>query len=380
MQMTAEKKVRASLQNNYIEPVPVIPKIWVDFSANYTGTPFTEVLRDPLVALDVIADTGSSLGFDGVRQFPFPAKKIVENEGKLFEVDKKGKKLGTIDIQGGMSTQLFDNDYYNIEDPYIISHFQHWKTSEPVVNSKEDAEKIAVPEKDLFDELNWYANQKKVCDKYDNDMCYIQDLNSATMSFYIALRGMQQAMFDLVENPSLVHTVMEKGAQIAVSRGKYWLDKGFKVLRLNDSTGNLSLISAGYWKEYIYPYIKDICLQLHSYDDNALIYCHICGDVLGIAEDLVETGLDCIGPLDPLGGFSVKDFRRRVGDGISLMGGVNTLTLLEKNSDEVKRESHRCIKQAGNNSGYILGSGCVVPRDCPKENLAAMVQAAKDVK
>ncbi|MEN6385715.1 MAG: uroporphyrinogen decarboxylase family protein [Phycisphaerales bacterium] len=31
-------------------------------------------------------------------------------------------------------------------------------------------------------------------------------------------------------------------------------------------------------------------------------------------------------------------------------------------------------------SGFILGSGCVVPRDCPIENIVALVEAAKKYK
>jgi uroporphyrinogen-III decarboxylase len=108
----------------------------------------------------------------------------------------------------------------------------------------------------------------------------------------------------------------------------------------------------------------------------ALIYCHICGNVLPILEDLVETGLDCIGPLDPLGGFTPADARRRVGDRAALMGGVNTMTLANGTPDDVLAESRVCIEQAGQNGGYILGSGCAIPRTASLENLTALSEAA----
>ncbi len=34
------------------------------------------------------------------------------------------------------------------------------------------------------------------------------------------------------------------------------------------------------------------------------------------------------------------------------------------------------MEGAGKEGGYILGSGCVVPRTAKRENLAAMVEAA----
>jgi uroporphyrinogen-III decarboxylase len=59
------------------------------------------------------------------------------------------------------------------------------------------------------------------------------------------------------------------------------------------------------------------------------------------------------------------------------MGGVNTLSLLNGRPEEVEREAASCIHQAGELGGYVLGSGCVVPRDSPRENLLALRRAAE---
>ena len=99
--------------------------------------------------------------------------------------------------------------------------------------------------------------------------------------------------------------------------------------------------------------------------------------MLPIVKDLVNTGLDCIGPLDPLGGFLPAAVRQKVGDAVSLMGGVNTLTFLQGTPADILHESKTCIQQAGARGGYILGSGCVVPRDAKKENLRALREAAE---
>jgi len=86
--------------------------------------------------------------------------------------------------------------------------------------------------------------------------------------------------------------------------------------------------------------------------------------------------LDCIGPLDPLGNFTPAQVRKRVGDAVSLMGGVNTLTFLVGTPEQIIEESIACMHQAGARGGYILGSGCVIPREAVKENLLALRGAA----
>ncbi len=82
----------------------------------------------------------------------------------------------------------------------------------------------------------------------------------------------------------------------------------------------MSVISPKMWRDFIFPHMKTVCTELHRYNPDVRVYCHICGNVLPIMEDLVETGLDCIGPLDPLGGFSCAAARAAVGDGIALDG------------------------------------------------------------
>lgn len=374
--MSSTDRLVSAIKGQDIDRIPVVPKIWVDYAARVTNTDIKQVITDPLTALRVIALAGVRHRVDAVRQFQFPVKSILEKDSEVYEVDKSGSILGKIDISGGLATHLFNDSDYRIDDPATIAHCHSWVTKEPKVKNLEDARAIAVPGSDVFDFLGWAERQKLVISEFRDRVCFIGDLDSATMSFYVSFRGIENAMLDLYTEPQLVHAVMEKGVEVAISRGKYWLDNGIQILRLNDSTGNISLISPDHWKEFVFPYIKAVCDELHSYNENALIYCHICGNVLPIVSLLVEAGLDCIAPLDPMGGFTVAQVREIVGNSISLMGGVNTMTLFSGTVDQVKSESFACMKQSGINTGFILGSGCVVPRGCPEENIQALTDSA----
>jgi uroporphyrinogen-III decarboxylase len=378
--MNASQRFLNALKGKAVDRIPVVPKIWVDFSANVTGTDLKDIIQDPSTALRVIALAGKKLELDAVRQFHFPAKKIVEENGEIFEINKSGKKIGKIDMAGGLGTHLFDSKDYKISVPYTMAYCHSWSAPEPVINSIEDVKQMAIPDAALFDELGWAKRQKAIIDEFGKDLYLIGNCDTATIAFYIAFRGINNAMMDLVLQPNLVHAVLEKGTQIAINKGKYWLDMGINVLRLNDSAGNMSLISPQHWKEFVFPYFKTICTELHNYNKNAIIYCHICGNVLPIIDLLVESGLDCIAPLDPLGGFNVKQVREKAGDNISLMGGVNALTLLNGSPKEIMDEAYECMGGAGTKGGFVLGSGCVVPRNTPSKNITALVNAAKQFK
>jgi uroporphyrinogen-III decarboxylase len=138
----------------------------------------------------------------------------------------------------------------------------------------------------------------------------------------------------------------------------------------------MSVISPQHFREFILPHMKTVCDELHHYEPDVRIYCHVCGNVMPIMDDLIATGLDCVGPLDPLGGFTCTQARQAVGDRIALMGGVNTLSFINSTPEQLIDEARICIEGAGQ-TGYILGSGCVVPRTARKENLLALHEAAE---
>jgi uroporphyrinogen-III decarboxylase len=258
-----------------------------------------------------------------------------------------------------------------------MAHYQYWASREPFVRNLEDVSRIVVPDKAFYEEIGCGRRQKGALKLAGDDVAILGDCASATLAFYVSLRGMHRALLDLIEEPTLVHRVMEKGVAIAVEKGKFNIDLGLRMLRLNDSVGNISVISPNHWRTFVFPHMKEVCDELHRYAPDVKIYCHICGNILPVAEDLVTAGLDCIAPLDPLGGFTPLDVRERVGGSVALMGGVDTLSFINSAPDEIMEEARKCMLQAGRKGGYILGSGCVVPRSARKRNVEALRTASE---
>ena len=375
--MKPDERIYTAISGQAPDRVPVVPKIWVDLAARLTDTKLTEVITEPLTALRVIVEAGIKCRVDGVRQFHFPKRRVLEADGKVFEVDEKGRRTGEIDMLGGLMTHLYDSKDFHLEDPYMMAHCQYWASKEPFVRNLKDASRIAVPDKAYYEEIGCGQRQREAMKLAGDNVAILGDCNSATLAFYVSLRGMHQALLDLIEHPQLVHRVMEKGVAIAIEKGKYNIDLGLKMLRLNDSVGNISVISPNHWRTFVFPHMKEVCDELHRYAPDVKIYCHICGNILPVAEDLVKAGIDCIGPLDPLGGFTPLEIRERVGDSVVLMGGVDTLSFINSTSEEIVEEARKCIVQAGRKGGYILGSGCVIPRSTRKRNVEALRTASE---
>jgi uroporphyrinogen-III decarboxylase len=371
--MLPKERIYKAISGDTPDRVPSIPKIWVDLATNLTNTDLMKVIEDPLTALQVIIDAALMIGADGARQFHFPKRKIISENDRVFEIDKKGNYFGEIDMMGGLMTRLNNASNFKLENPNQMAFHHYWICDkEPIIKKLSDVKRITIPNKSFYEEIGCGKRQRKMIKWAGDRICLIGDCDSATLAFYVNLRGYNNAMIDLIEQPKLIHATMDKGVAIAVEKGKFNIDLGLKILRLNDSVANMSVISPAHWREFILPHMKDVCDELHHYDPKVKIYCHICGNILPIVESLIETGLDCIGPLDPLGGFTPGQVREIVGERVSLMGGVNTLSFINNTPKQIIEEAKRCMLEAGKKGGYILSSGCVIPRGASKENLNAL--------
>jgi hypothetical protein len=324
----------------------------------------------------VVVEASLSVKADGARLFHLPNRKTRFENDTVVEVDKTGKVIGPIDMQGGLATRVRDKSRVNLEDIYQAAMIQFYKADEPVINTVEDIKRVAVPDKSFYEQIGFGRLQRELMQKVGDGIALLGDCGSATLAFHVLFRELSLALMDLLENPKLTHAIMDKGVEHAIQKGKFHIDCGLRMLRLNDSIANMSVISPQHFREFILPHMKMVCDELHHYEPDVRVYCHVCGNVMPIMEDLIATGLDCIGPLDPLGNFSCADARGAVGDRIALMGGVNTLSFINSTPEQLIDEARVCIEGAGR-TGYILGSGCVVPRTTRKENLLALYEAAE---
>ena len=365
-------RLYSSISGEVPDRVPFLPKIWIDLACKINNTDLENTFNNPFAILEELAKAYIEVGADGLRQFYFPLRNTFKKNDKIYEIDNKKNTVGIIDINGGLITRLENPDFFNYEDPWFMAYNHYYSCNRPLIPNKQAAKNMVIPPKSFYRETECGKNQIEIIKKYGDNYAIIGDCDTGTMAFLVTMRGMEQGLTDLYLESELVHCIMEKGVGYCIERGKFNIDMGVKILRLNDSVGNMNVISPELWEEFVFPHMKTICDELHHYDPLVRIYCHICGNIMPILEKLVETGLDCIGPLDPLGGVNPLEVRKIVGNNVALLGGVNTLSFLNETVDNIIDEARFSIENAGSRGGYILSSGCVIPRDSNVKNIKVL--------
>jgi uroporphyrinogen decarboxylase len=181
------------------------------------------------------------------------------------------------------------------------------------------------------------------------------------------------ANYELPESDAdAIHHALDLAADALIAFGKACVDAGADILHCGDSLASCDVISPADYERWAFPYERKVIQAWKEYGARTLL--HICGDSSKVLHLYAETGADII-EVDHK--VDLAHAIELVAGRSCLIGNLDPVTVLLQGSEErVRAEAERCAAVAAG-TGYVLGSGCVVPRFTPIENLVAMVDVAR---
>ena len=173
--------------------------------------------------------------------------------------------------------------------------------------------------------------------------------------------------------PEAIHRALDLAAEALIAFGKACFDAGSDILHCGDSLASCDMISPKQYEKYAFPYQKKVIDAWKAYGARTLL--HICGDSTKVLHLYAETGADIV-EIDHKVDLALA--KETIGHTTCLLGNVDTVsTLLLGTPEKVRQDSEACIAAAAHNGRFMLGSGCMVPRPTPVENVKAMVEVAR---
>ncbi|MCM8786342.1 MAG: hypothetical protein NC827_00610 [Candidatus Omnitrophica bacterium] len=229
-------------------------------------------------------------------------------------------------------------------------------------------------------------NRKQYREKYHNGFLKIQSYIGNTINLLAengtgldCLRhylGFELFTYIYADNPDIVSEFFEIFTELQIEIAKTVADKNLSpcVLTYGDiACKNKLLHSPEFLRREFFPRLKRIQDTWHNYEIKCLF--HSDGNIMEVLDDLIETGIDGLNPIEIVAGMDIKKIKEKYGKKIFLTGGIDMSQLLSlKTPEEVKEICKETIKIAY--PGYFIGSTTEIDNSVKLENVIAMFEIA----
>lgn len=128
--------------------------------------------------------------------------------------------------------------------------------------------------------------------------------------------------------------------------------------------------SPAMFDEFIGPYLKQV---LDAYREMGYYSIkHTDGNIMPILDQMVECGPDALHSLDPQGGVSLSEVKRRVGDRVAVIGNVNCGLLQTGTQEECAADVRRALREGMDGWGYVFSTSNCAYTGLPLERYELM--------
>jgi len=183
------------------------------------------------------------------------------------------------------------------------------------------------------------------------------------MAEYGDLRGVENAMLDLIDEPEIFVEAGEVIVQNAIAFAVAQVKAGADMIGVGDAAA--SLITPDMYTELVLPLEKKLIEAIH--EAGGAVKLHICGNISNIVQFMPDSGADII-DVDWM--VPLARVRELVGPEVILCGNFNPAgVLFEGSPEEVAEAARACIESVPDK--FILMPGCEVPPATPEKNIRA---------
>ena len=193
------------------------------------------------------------------------------------------------------------------------------------------------------------------------------------------LCGMDVLLISYIENPDFADHLAEMVSDYYCELFRLCVRAGVDVIFLTDDyaykTG--TLFSRRHFERFILPWLSRAVQAVH--DAGGICVKHTDGDISGIIDLLVGTGIDGIGPLEPEAGNDLAKLQQTWGDQVAVVGNIDVDLLCRGSAGDVGAATESLVRGLAPRGGHILSSGNTITSAVQPENFRAMIDAGRAV-
>lgn len=184
------------------------------------------------------------------------------------------------------------------------------------------------------------------------------------------LLGLENLMLAMVDQPEAVHRAIHARQEVVLRQAAELCRCGAKFLWIGEGMASSSLIGPAMYAEFVLPYEQELADEIRR--GGSLSILHICGNITPSLPAIARSRADAIDVDAP------TDWSKAVatlGPRMCLKGNLSPLLFLPENLARLPGECAASAAAAVSAKGFILSTGCLVPRDSAVEAFQIVAQA-----
>ena len=189
------------------------------------------------------------------------------------------------------------------------------------------------------------------------------------------LMGMENLLVAVAVDPELVKALVDLSVTVNIEMAKEVaaLDVDF-VWTGDDYASNVGpMMSPEAFREIFWP---GLCRVMRGFKEQGLpVVKHTDGNLWPILDLIIESGIDCLDPIDPQAGMDLAEVKAKYGHVVALKGNVDCAeTMTFGTPEDVAVATKEALRAGAPGGGFILSSSNSIHSGVKPENYVAMLQ------
>jgi len=171
------------------------------------------------------------------------------------------------------------------------------------------------------------------------------------------LLGFENLLMALIDEPELVRGLVDLSVEMNLAMAREVARRGADFVFTGDdyASAEQPFMSPKAFREFFYPGLKRVVAGFHEV--GLPVIKHTDGNIRPLLEMIVDSGIDCLDPIDPIAGMDIGEMKALYGGRIALKGNVDCAHTLTFGSErQIVEETRAVILKAAQGGGLILSS------------------------
>lgn len=190
------------------------------------------------------------------------------------------------------------------------------------------------------------------------------------------LMGYERICYALYDDPALITECQRFAVDYGKEAARRSVEAGCHAMWISDDYGdsNAAFMSVEMFREYVLPYVTELANYTAGLGVPVLL--HSCGCINEYLDDLAQTGISCIHPLQRTAKMDLRTVKQKYGHSLAIIGNIDSSRTLPYGTPaDVEKEVRAAIEIAAPGGGFVLASDHSLHDGIPIENIIALRDA-----